>query len=835
MGRGTAVALGLTMAQAGVALGQAYWRGTEATPGAAFCVRPAATGVKVVCDRWPDGSDLRQFGQDAMRLSGATTPQEQAIAVWRWVRRWTMYTDGNVPTEKWRPRPYIDDPIKVLNVYGTHWCDGLSRAMELVWRAQGGRAEKLYRSGHTMCDVFYRDADGVERWHLFDVSEGGYMYHHARSRLLTPGEMSTDAYNYMATWIHCAHLGWPTHRVELALRDGEYLRRLWGNEGKPYQDNVRYDHQTVPPSERGPYPIGYGNGTLGYGVPMTSERALLDGLATEPVNLACEKKGLQPRTAGTPAVAVWRIRSPYVIARAEIAIDGRCRTSDDSARLSLSVDDGKTWKTVWEKKGPGEFEVKGVDLCPTYKVTMKSDPPENFVSPFGRYAYLVRLELMAKAKPEDARVSWLFLTTTVQHNVYALPQLQPGRNRITVSGTLDPAAALEVMYVWDDKHGRERMNVTVVESTPFAYEILADGAEWNDVVCKSLEVRAVPKTGEGNRTVVKETPCDVRLAAPLSHPDGTRARWQRPLEGEMPTTAACLAVLSKAGAGDAPAATTPDGVEETQAPPPGTTRTAPVRPAAPELDVRTALAVLADRRDPAAFDAVKKAVYERAGRNEKERAVVALYASDATRAVPVLLDVLEHPEKVAWREEAGKPAVARGHWCGVAAIIAEIMVQERCTDAVPGLIRVLDCPEAWDDVRWQMVRSLGRLGDPRAREAVRRCLSGGDGDLTALAARAAGELGDREAIPLLRRLLKSGFELSRESAANALGLLGDKDSAPALRELYYHRDENLRAAAIEALGRLKEADESEIRIIRDSDAFRWVREIALRAVSESQK
>ena len=820
---------GMFMVDASVAPAEPYWRGKEASPGPAVCTRPAATGVKVVCDRWPDGSDLRQFGLDAMRLSDAKTDQEKAIAVWRWVRRWTMYTDGNIPTEKALKRPYVDDPIKVLNVYGTHWCDGLARAMELVWRAQGGRAEKLYRGGHTMCDVFYRDTDGVDRWHLYDVSEGGYMFDRSRTRVLTPGEMSTDVYNYMATWIHCSHLGWPTHRVELALRQGESLERLWGNERKPYQDNIRRDHQTVPESERGPYPINYGNGTLTYEVPIGE--SWKDGLAAEPVNLTSDGRSLAPVKAGELASAVWRIRSPYVIAGATVEIGASVGGEKDIARLLLSVDEGKTWKTVWEPI-PACHNYT-MDICPTYTVTMKADPPKDFVSPFGRYSYLLKLELRAE-KPREVGISRLVFRTVVQHNVYALPQLQPGRNRITVSGALDPTAALVVTYLWDDKQGKERKHGAYIESTPFTYDILTDGAAWNDVLCQSVSVRAMPRMGEGNHTTEQEARA-VRPAPPLGDAAETRFRWQRPVEGKPVSLEQCLAVLAgKSGSVEPAASDAPDGVEETQAPPPGTSRPTPSRPAAPALDVRDALAALNDFPDPKAFDAVKKAVYERAGKNEKERAVVALYSIDPKRAVPVLLDVLDHPEKATWKEDPKNPAVARGHWCGVATVIAEIAVKERCTDAVPGLLKVLDCPDAWDDVRWQVVRALGRLGDPRAREAVRKRLTDKDGDLVVLAALAAGQLGDQDAIPELRKLLASGFELNRENAAYALGMLGDSESAPALRKMLADRDENLRAAAAEALGRLKDpAAVPLLKAMAESDPFPWVRDVARKATEKT--
>ena len=58
-----------------------------------------ASGVKVVCDRWPDASSMSQFASDAIRLMDAKTNEEKALAVWRFVRMMSSRTDGNSPRE----------------------------------------------------------------------------------------------------------------------------------------------------------------------------------------------------------------------------------------------------------------------------------------------------------------------------------------------------------------------------------------------------------------------------------------------------------------------------------------------------------------------------------------------------------------------------------------------------------------------------------------------------------------------------------------------------------------------------------------------------------------
>ena len=105
--------------------------------------RVQAQNVHIVSSNWPDRSDLRQFSLDAIRLMGAETYEEKAVAIWRFIRMWTGYTTGVIPKEPKLGNNYVNDPLKVLNVYGAHHCDGLSRIMEAAWRSLGMRAEKL--------------------------------------------------------------------------------------------------------------------------------------------------------------------------------------------------------------------------------------------------------------------------------------------------------------------------------------------------------------------------------------------------------------------------------------------------------------------------------------------------------------------------------------------------------------------------------------------------------------------------------------------------------------------------------------------------------------------
>jgi HEAT repeat protein len=808
----TLAAVGARAAEPGPRLGRdyPYWRGgREVSPGPYLCVAPAAEGVTVVSDRWPDGSDLRRFGLDAARLSGAKTDHDRAIAVWRWVRRWKLHTDGNPPTESFRnpvqsaKRGYIDDPLKVLNVYGTHWCDGLSRVVEAVWRAMGYRAEKLVLGSHTLAHCRYRDVDGVYRWHLFDVNYGAYIPDRTRTRVLGADGLCTDYCKDYSQWEHSQHLDMPTHRMELSFRRGEKLERIWGNWGKPYQDNVdvERDRRRVKAFERGPYEPAYGNGRWTY-APDLGEASWTDGLAEPPAGL--QRSKLAPAAPGKPGTAVWRFRTPYIVSDAEVQLRFFRASAKDAVRLHLSVDDGRTWKPVWEcpPAVTGEQSLT-VPICAKFEVKGKTNPPEGFNSPFGRYHYRLRLELVAAGRPQDCRIEGIRFATTVQQNYFSLPQLQPGRNRITVKGDLREGAALKITYAWRDLKGRDRRNVTVAEKLPCTYEILADGAKWEDVVCERIDVEAISRTGRGNHTVLKEEPSEVREQPAMRPPIETLGRggpWRRPDAAGLP----------------------------------------PVKTLVEQLkDPKKALAAvgaLAECRAAEAFDPLKDIVYNDDRRNVKEAAISALYIIDAEKARPVLLEILEHPEKAKWtgyKTWKGKTVTDGNRWAAAALIVGTIAQEAGWKEAVPGLVRVAESEHATAAVKWSVMRIFSHIGDGRTSAVVGKCLRARDGNVSAYAALAAGRTGDASLVPLLREKLKQGnWVVVRERAAVALGMLGDAASAPELEAmLSFSGNENIRAAAAGALGTMKHGPSlPALKRALESEPVPWVREVMTEAV-----
>jgi HEAT repeats len=817
-------------ARGGLTREMKYWRGArEESPGSFLSRKPVATGVLVTCDRWPDASDLRSFAIDAIRLSGAKTEQEKALAVWRWIRRFKVHTDGNFPCEPLAQKQtsYVTDPIKVLNVYGAHFCGGLSRVIELVWRGYGMRADRVHCWSHSMADLYYKDFDGVTRPHLFDTNFGGYMYHSSRKRLMGPDDYATDYWGGKTSWIHNYHWPWPTHRLELSFRQGEKLDRIWGNLGKPYQAHMdpKRDSRRTPLFERGPYTQRtYGNGLWTYS-PNPADPTWLEGLAEPPAGLAAG--ALVPAAAGRPATVVWHFRTPYIVSDMEVNMKVVRKNKTDRIRLHVSVDDGQTWKQLWEMQQlAAKPTAISAAICPKFKVLSKGQhPPKDSVSPFGRYAFRVKLELMAGEAPGNCRVEAITFRTTVQQNIYALPQLQPGRNRITVRGKLEPASSLKITYLWDDPKGQNRRNVTVLEKLPAEYEIVVAGRKWEDCVCKSISVETLPATGKGNRTEVKEAASPInKLPAirPVRNTRGRRGWWLRANPKKCPPTASIVSRIK----GELKKIDQLELSRKQEGADSGKIRQEHQKACGA---ISGQLKYLLETRDPRAFDVVKEVVYKTRVGHTKSCGLVVLTLCGGDKARPIMVDLLENPQKFLWTDAPVKkgPKTADQQWASVAVTVAVLAADRGWPEVIPGLVKVLESKHCFKHIPHAIIRTFVTNGDKRALPGIKIGLKT-RGQAAFYAALAAAHIGDRSSIADIRKLLMLGGKsaVGQEYAALALGRLKDTASIPKLQSMLKEKaNENLRYAAAEALGDM--GQRSQIPTLKAAlvvEPFPWIQE-----------
>jgi MFS family permease len=136
-------------------------------------------------------------------------------------------------------------------------------------------------------------------------------------------------------------------------------------------------------------------------------------------------------------------------------------------------------------------------------------------------------------------------------------------------------------------------------------------------------------------------------------------------------------------------------------------------------------------------------------------------------------------------------------------LMTERLGQAKSQLAVDELLEALEDPRF--NVRFEAIVSIARMpADERLINALVEILEGSELALTVVAAWALGRLGDPRAIEPLRRSLHSSYRSVRAHSARALGALGDRESAPLLLErLESEEDKGLQMAYASALGNLQ--------------------------------
>jgi len=135
--------------------------------------------------------------------------------------------------------------------------------------------------------------------------------------------------------------------------------------------------------------------------------------------------------------------------------------------------------------------------------------------------------------------------------------------------------------------------------------------------------------------------------------------------------------------------------------------------------------------------------------------------------------------------------------------MTERMGQTKSPLTVDELLEALHDPRF--NVRFESIISIARMeSDPRLVEALCNILDGTEISLSVISAWALGRMGDERAIETLRRGLNSPYRSIQAHCARALGTLRDTATAPLLLErLDVETDKGLQIAYASALGNLR--------------------------------
>lgn len=404
-------------------------------------LRTGQDDVRVTTDRTVDPRSLETIVRDVVKLSGAKTNDEKAIAIHNWLHQAIFHFA--YPVEK---SGHSVGPLKVINVYGWGLCGGQHTVLKALFEAAGWQVR--YRGwsdpGHTTVEVLYDD-----RWHYFDVFLKCYFWTKDKKTIAGQDDIVKDpsivldavkdgrvpAAHYLCCGDEAEGVvqgcknskayppsqhkdGWASvtgrdqgYSPLLRLPAGATLRLEW--KGMPGQLAIQNkgahscgtkDFRSDPvlgPLYEHYGPRNHSNGRFTY-APDLSRGA--------DVTLAgASAKGGKLVAASGAGSAVFKVGLPYpyVTGQLEAGFEG------GEGKLSISPDGGKTWQPA-----------AAGDVSALVKQ---------------------RYDVWIKAEFAGSLASFKF-EGVVEHNRGALPHLLPGANVVTVSG----AGALSVSYAYQE-------------------------------------------------------------------------------------------------------------------------------------------------------------------------------------------------------------------------------------------------------------------------------------------------------------------------------------------------------------------------------------------------
>ncbi len=443
-------------------------------------VRGQVYNLHLVTDNQPDYTDFESFVASSTRAW--ESPEEKAIAVWRWGRR----SRHQLSCSREGTR-YIMDPILNYNSHGALNCGIISSLNLSSWLQLGYQARYVQLGDHTVSEVSW---DQGKSWHLFDSSMSVFCYNHkgeiasceeikeAHGCELSGGKVEPGHYYFYHPAPQCAsHLG-PTgwrcasdnpvefyrtlakgaesytdgfsvdrycqyarygHRYVLNLRPYESYTRAWTPGDNGHLDASRKNADYFRPLPNGVDPDGQKE--------LSNLRANGEWIF-EP-NLAekdCEKlfyesAGMSlfttaPKLRGTKAGArnhvIFQISAANVITSMKLEAEGILKSDSDLLRICVSRNAGIRWQEVWRSEKAGAQQIK---------LKLREEVAG------GPFCW-IKLEVRAAENAADAGIDRLKVTTTTLLNRLTMPALTLGSNVVQL--TTDEQA--DTVELWPFLH-----------------------------------------------------------------------------------------------------------------------------------------------------------------------------------------------------------------------------------------------------------------------------------------------------------------------------------------------------------------------------------------------
>jgi hypothetical protein len=307
---------------------------------------------------------------------------------------------------------------------------------DFAWtaRARPGETRPSYWKSTMTLDISLRPGERyVRRW---DHVPGMYFLHNTREQFAPPRHF-------------CG--------VEAEQRDTANWRYF-----KPYVKEISsYDPKTKQRvvAQTGRY---WANGTLNWTPDLGDGETFT--LAENAKTLA---GGITQDDPARPAVLELRVRCPYMLVGGSA---GFACPRAGSVIVSIAPD-----RNVGDKSPARQPEMP-FSILPLRRDgdVASASLRDSFAAEMGTRGYRLRFEIK-----DGATLSALNIETIFQHNMYALPQLMPGKNEVKVvlaNPEVLPAARFVVEFAWDEPGGKTVKERRTIDKSPHTFDIsIPDG------------------------------------------------------------------------------------------------------------------------------------------------------------------------------------------------------------------------------------------------------------------------------------------------------------------------------------------------------------------------
>ncbi len=395
-----------------------------------------AAAETTLLPRWRANDNVVPFSVESIAATlapDAGSDADKAFEVFNYALETTNYYDAHycesLPT---RHRARVSYTLlKALNIYPHDQCGPMNYMLRKLFLAAGISSNDASGTHHQFEQAFY---DGSLR--LFDLSGRLYWLNRDSTTRLSRRGLEEDPYLKLRqggdanAWLRGrmsrARFGSAQrpHSMDFSLRSGERAAICWHNEGRWFE--LTDDRQPIPLAKVPPF---FGNGAIVFEPTAEGDAMVLDNIVIETSDEGSSV--LRAQDPGKTASLTYRAQCPYILS--DWVVTGSYAANEGGAvRLSLSFDDGKSWKEVWSSP----------DTAGDIHVSLLDD-----VS--ARYAYWLKVDL---ARDPAATVRDLKVRTTLIASPLSLPgKLSRGENRITFVGAR-PRVPVKTACFWVERH-----------------------------------------------------------------------------------------------------------------------------------------------------------------------------------------------------------------------------------------------------------------------------------------------------------------------------------------------------------------------------------------------